>query len=122
MTIPSHKKTRKAGVSSKPIPSLSGIIPTGQSQPCFYHTHEISRIIAYLTDDCFYQVFRRPDTFAKNPSSPTAKIQTQGFDSFYSQYPFIFPILASCRSKQAQAVNHFNDSNISLSNSVAQAN
>ena len=88
MTIPSHKKTRKAGVSSKPIPSLSGMIPTGQSQPCFYHTHEIFRIIAYLTDDCFYQVFRRPDTFAKNPSSSTAKIQTQGFDGFLlsSQY------------------------------------
>ncbi|WP_283119108.1 hypothetical protein, partial [Neisseria elongata] len=55
---------------------------------CFYHTHKIFRIIAYLTDDCFYQVFRRPETFAKNPSSSTAKIQTQGFDGFLlsSQY------------------------------------
>ncbi|EFC51847.1 hypothetical protein NEISUBOT_04551 [Neisseria subflava NJ9703] len=60
---------------------MPDIIPVGQSQPCFYHTHEISRIIAYLTDDCFYQVFRRSETFAKNPSSPTAKNQTQGLDS-----------------------------------------
>ncbi|WP_204787844.1 hypothetical protein [Neisseria subflava] len=78
MTIPSHKKTRKAGVSSKPIPSLSGMIPTGQSQPCFYHTHEISRIIAYLTDDCFYQVFRRPDTFAKKAFLPNSQNSNTG--------------------------------------------
>ncbi|EEG34520.1 hypothetical protein NEIFLAOT_00370 [Neisseria flavescens NRL30031/H210] len=44
---------------------MPDIIPVGQSQPCFYHTHEIFRIIAYLTNGCFFQVFRRPEIFAK---------------------------------------------------------
>ncbi|MCH4597315.1 hypothetical protein L7A47_34000, partial [Achromobacter xylosoxidans] len=82
MTIPSHKKARnRRAFQANRFHRCPTSSPVGQSQPCFYHTHEISRIIAYLTDDCFYQVFRRSETFAKNPSSPTAKNQTQGLDS-----------------------------------------